>query len=77
MMVISPKNHTGTFLVRQSERISRHFVITLKDYDLTRGYHIKHYRIRFNPRTGKYCVLPDHQFETIPEMIEYYREFFF
>lgn len=72
--MMSPKNCTGTFLVRYSERVPACYVLTVKDYDQERGFHPKNYRIKMDGQTGNYCVVPTASFKTVPELISFYRE---
>lgn len=73
---MSPKNCTGTFIVRPSERIPTFFALTVKDYDRERGFHAKNYRIKTDA-TGFYCIAPTIRFKSVTELISFYRESYY
>lgn len=70
---MSPENCTGTFIVRYSGTIANYFALTIKDYSFKTGYRVKNYRIK-KDASGNFYIYSHVKFNTLPELISYYRE---
>ncbi|XP_052218900.1 tyrosine-protein kinase SRK2-like isoform X2 [Dreissena polymorpha] len=66
----------GSFLVRQGEASPDTLTLSVRDCDELRGYVVKHYKIVTYKRAGKdaYCITPKRMFNSIPELVNHYRE---
>lgn len=45
-LLMSDEESRGTFLVRDSEHNPHGYSVSVKDWDATRGYHVKHYKVK-------------------------------
>lgn len=45
-LLLAEDNPRGTFLVRPSEHNPNGYSLSVKDWEETRGYHVKHYKIK-------------------------------
>ena len=65
---MQPSNGYGSFLVRNSETKPGDFVISIRDIEKARHYKIRRLDV------GGFFVIPQENFETIPELIQYYEK---
>uniref|UniRef100_A0A8C3XJZ0 Tyrosine-protein kinase n=1 Tax=Chelydra serpentina TaxID=8475 RepID=A0A8C3XJZ0_CHESE len=67
-------NLRGTFLIRESETTKGAYSLSIRDWDESKGDHVKHYKIR-KLDNGGYYITTRAQFETIQELVQHYIEF--
>ncbi|XP_041483901.1 tyrosine-protein kinase SRK2-like isoform X2 [Lytechinus variegatus] len=65
-------NSRGTFLVRGSETSPGAYSLSVLDHDDTRGYNVKHYRIR-TLDNGGYYISTRITFKTLRDLVEHYQ----
>ena len=65
---MQPSNGYGSFLVRNSETKPSDFVISIRDIEKVMHYKISRLDV------GGFFVIPQENFETIPELIQYYEK---
>jgi serine/threonine protein kinase len=63
----------GTFLIRNSEQTAGAFSLSIRDSDLVKGDHIKHYKIK-TLDAGGYYVTTKKTFKTLQELVAHYSE---
>ena len=68
MQLLQYFNRQGSFLVRNSETTAGDYSLAVRDTD-----HVRHYRIR-RLDTGGFFVTRRVTFETIQELVEYYKQ---
>lgn len=61
----------GAFLIRFAEHLPGGFSLTMRDYEVERGAHIKHYKIKCLDQGG-YYVTTRQTFNTLPELVAAY-----
>ncbi|KAF7653826.1 hypothetical protein LDENG_00078040 [Lucifuga dentata] len=66
-------NQRGTFLIRESETTKGAYSLSIRDWDDTKGDHVKHYKIR-KLDNGGYYITTRSQFDTVPQLVEHYTE---
>ncbi|XP_005394976.1 PREDICTED: tyrosine-protein kinase Fgr [Chinchilla lanigera] len=71
--LLSPGNPQGAFLIRESETTKGAYSLSIRDWDQTRGDHVKHYKIR-KLDTGGYYITTRAQFESVQELVQHYME---
>jgi tyrosine-protein kinase Src len=70
-LLLSEENARGTFLVRRSEHNPQGFSLSVKDWEETRGYHIKHYKIK-PMDNGGYYIATNQTFSTLQALVQAY-----
>ncbi|XP_058051604.1 tyrosine-protein kinase Fgr isoform X3 [Ahaetulla prasina] len=65
-------NPRGTFLIRESETTKGAYSLSIRDWDETKGDHVKHYKIR-KLDSGGYYITTRTQFETVQHLVQHYR----
>ncbi|XP_023075270.1 tyrosine-protein kinase Fgr isoform X2 [Piliocolobus tephrosceles] len=71
--LLSPGNPQGAFLIRESETTKGAYSLSIRDWDQTRGDHVKHYKIR-KLDTGGYYITTRVQFNSVQELVQHYME---
>ncbi|XP_056154629.1 tyrosine-protein kinase Fgr isoform X2 [Lampris incognitus] len=66
-------NQRGTFLIRESETTKGAYSLSIRDWDDTKGDHVKHYKIR-KLDNGGYYITTRSQFDTVQQLVEHYTE---
>ncbi|KAM6899341.1 tyrosine-protein kinase Fgr isoform 3-T3 [Xenentodon cancila] len=64
-------NQRGTFLIRESETTKGAYSLSIRDWDDTKGDHVKHYKIR-KLDNGGYYITTRSQFVTVQQLVEHY-----
>ncbi|KAM4699569.1 tyrosine-protein kinase Fgr isoform 1-T2 [Discoglossus pictus] len=72
--LLSMGNPRGAFLVRESETSKGAYSLSVRDFDATKGDHVKHYKIR-KLDSGGFYITTRVQFDSVRELIQYYTEF--
>ncbi|XP_063810760.1 tyrosine-protein kinase Fgr isoform X2 [Pseudophryne corroboree] len=67
-------NMPGSFLIRESETTKGAFSLSIRDWDHTKGDHVKHYKVRKIDNGGFY-ITTRAQFDTVQELVQHYKEF--
>ncbi|XP_075051915.1 tyrosine-protein kinase Fgr [Mixophyes fleayi] len=67
-------NMQGSFLIRESETTKGAFSLSIRDWDNTKGDHVKHYKIRKIDNGGFY-ITTRAQFDSVQELVQHYKEF--
>lgn len=71
-LLLQPGNPRGTFLIRNSEQPSTGaYSLSIKDWDSTRGDHVKHYKIKCLDNGG-YYITTRHTFDTLQSLVTVY-----
>ena len=63
----------GTFLIRNSEQTAGAFSLSIRDSDVTKGDHIKHYKIK-TLDAGGYYVTTKKTFNSLQDLVAHYSE---
>uniref|UniRef100_A0A2K5EC45 Tyrosine-protein kinase n=1 Tax=Aotus nancymaae TaxID=37293 RepID=A0A2K5EC45_AOTNA len=71
--LLSSGNPQGAFLIRESETTKGAYSLSIRDWDQTRGDHVKHYKIR-KLDTGGYYITTRVQFDSVQELVQHYME---
>uniref|UniRef100_A0A4W3JFZ5 Tyrosine-protein kinase n=1 Tax=Callorhinchus milii TaxID=7868 RepID=A0A4W3JFZ5_CALMI len=69
--LLSVCNLRGTFLIRESETTKGAYSLSIRDWDDTKGEHVKHYKIR-KLDNGGYYITTRAQFETLQQLVQHY-----
>ncbi|XP_023659656.1 tyrosine-protein kinase Fgr isoform X3 [Paramormyrops kingsleyae] len=64
-------NPRGTFLIRESETTKGAYSLSIRDWDDTKGDHVKHYKIR-KLDNGGYYITTRTQFDTVQQLVQHY-----
>ncbi|XP_073420105.1 tyrosine-protein kinase Fgr [Dendrobates tinctorius] len=72
--LLSEGNTQGSFLIRESETTKGAFSLSIRDWDNTKGDHVKHYKIRKIDNGGFY-ITTRVQFDSVQELVQHYTEF--
>ena len=67
-LLLSKENARGTFLVRHSEHNLDGYSLSVKDWEETRGYHVKHYKIK-PLDNGGYFIATNQIFTTLQALV--------
>lgn len=67
-LLLADENTRGTFLIRNSEHNPNGFSLSVKDWDESRGYHVKHYKIK-PLDNGGYYIATNQTFATLPALV--------
>ncbi|XP_069674291.1 tyrosine-protein kinase Src64B isoform X1 [Periplaneta americana] len=67
-LLLSEDNPRGTFLVRHSEHNPQGYSLSVKDWEETRGYHVKHYKIK-PLDNGGYYIATNQTFATLQALV--------
>ncbi|XP_049957536.1 tyrosine-protein kinase Src64B isoform X2 [Schistocerca serialis cubense] len=70
-LLMDDENIRGTFLVRYSEHNPNGFSLSVKDWEETRGYHVKHYKIKPLDNGGFY-IATNQTFPTLQSLVMAY-----
>lgn len=70
-LLLVEENCRGTFLVRPSEHNRNGFSLSVKDWEETRGHHVKHYRIKPLDNGGFY-IATNKTFDSLTELVNAY-----
>lgn len=70
-MLLAEENPRGTFLVRPSEHNPNGYSLSVKDWEETRGYHVKHYKIK-PLDNGGYYIATNQTFPSLPALVMAY-----
>ena len=73
LLLNSPEYPRGTFLIRNSEQTAGAFSLSIRDSDLSKGDHIKHYKIK-TLDAGGYYVTTKKTFKSLQELVAHYSE---
>lgn len=68
---MSGDNSRGTFLIRDSEHNPNGYSLSVKDWEESRGYHVKHYKIKPLDKGGFY-IATSHTFPTLQSLVTAY-----
>ncbi|XP_023587841.1 tyrosine-protein kinase Fgr isoform X3 [Trichechus manatus latirostris] len=71
--LLSPGNPQGAFLIRESETTKGAYSLSIRDWDQTKGDHVKHYKIR-KLDTGGFYITTRAQFNSVQELVRHYTE---
>ncbi|KAK7573343.1 hypothetical protein V9T40_010534 [Parthenolecanium corni] len=70
-LLMSGDNSRGTFLIRESEHDLHGFSLSIKDWEETRGYHVKHYKIKPMDKGG-FFIAASHTFPSLQLLVTAY-----
>ncbi|XP_015587469.1 tyrosine-protein kinase Src64B isoform X3 [Cephus cinctus] len=70
-LLLVEENPRGTFLVRPSEHNPRGYSLSVKDWEESRGHHVKHYKIKPLDNGGFY-IATNQTFPTLPALVMAY-----
>ncbi|UYV81745.1 hypothetical protein LAZ67_20002184 [Cordylochernes scorpioides] len=70
-MLLLPSNPRGTFLIRNSEQPSGAYSLSIRDWDPSKGDHVKHYKLKTLDNGGFY-VTTKKTFPTLQDLVTYY-----
>jgi hypothetical protein len=70
-LLLSEENARGTYLVRRSEHNPDGYSLSVKDWEETRGYHVKHYKIK-PLDNGGYYIATNQVFSTLQALVSAY-----
>ena len=70
-LLLAEENPRGTFLVRPSEHNPNGFSLSVKDWEDSRGYHVKHYRIK-PLDNGGYYIATNQTFPSLQALVMAY-----
>lgn len=70
-LLLANENPRGTFLVRPSEHNPNGFSLSVKDWEESRGYHVKHYKIK-PLDNGGYYIATNQTFPSLPALVMAY-----
>lgn len=70
-LLLLEENPRGTFLVRYSEHNPNGFSLSVKDWEESRGYHVKHYKIK-PLDNGGYYIATNQTFTTLQALVAAY-----
>ncbi|TRY67999.1 hypothetical protein DNTS_007248 [Danionella cerebrum] len=73
LLLSTPNNPRGTYLIRESETTKGAFSLSIRDWDDVKGDHVKHYKIR-KLDSGGYYITTRAQFETLQQLVQHYTE---
>ncbi|XP_053201988.1 tyrosine-protein kinase Fyn-like [Panonychus citri] len=63
----------GTFLIRNSEQTAGAYSLSIRDWESSKGDHVKHYKIK-TLDNGGYFVTTRKTFPTLQDLVDYYSE---
>lgn len=63
----------GTFLIRNSEQTAGAYSLSIRDWEATKGDHVKHYKIK-TLDNGGYYVTTRKTFPTLQDLVDHYSE---
>lgn len=72
-LLLMESNQRGTFLVRNSQQNAADFSLSLRDFDDSKGIHVKHYRVKAAENTG-FFITTKMTFPTLEELVLFYME---
>ncbi|EEC10596.1 tyrosine kinase, putative, partial [Ixodes scapularis] len=72
-MLLLASNPRGTFLIRNSEQTTGAFSLSIRDFEPTKGEHVKHYKVKAMDNGG-FFVTTKKTFATLQELVSYYVE---
>lgn len=72
-MLMLASNPRGTFLIRNSEQTTGAFSLSIRDFEPTKGDHVKHYKVK-TMDSGGFFVTTKKTFSALQELISYYME---
>ena len=72
-LLLAEKNKIGTFLIRPSEQTSNGYTLFVKDWDNSRSFHIKHYKIKPSEDATFFFIVTNRKFSSIAELIAAYK----
>lgn len=70
-LLLAEDNPRGTFLVRPSEHNPNGYSLSVKDWEETRGYHVKHYKIK-PMDNGSYYIATNQIFPSLQALVMAY-----
>lgn len=70
--LLARENEAGVFLIRESETCPGSYVLSLRDYDATKGDCVKHYKMR-NMDDGGVYIAVRRTFKSIIDLVEHYK----
>lgn len=70
--LLAKGNEVGVFLIRESETCPGSYVLSIRDYDQTKGDCVKHYKMR-NMDNGGVYIAARRQFNSILELVDHYK----
>lgn len=70
-LLLAEDNPRGTFLVRPSEHNPNGYSLSVKDWEETRGYHVKHYKIK-PMDNGNYYIATNQIFPSLQALVMAY-----
>ncbi|KAG5682067.1 hypothetical protein PVAND_011450 [Polypedilum vanderplanki] len=70
-LLLARENTKGTFLIRPSEQFNNRFSLSVKDFDRSRGYHVKHYKIK-PKENGHYYIASTQTFPDLASLVAAY-----
>lgn len=72
-LLLSGDHPQGTFLIRNSEQTAGAYSLSIRDFETTKGSHVKHYKIK-TLDAGGYFVTTRKTFNTLQELVSHYTE---
>jgi len=66
-LLMSEDEPRGTFLVRDSEHNPAGYSLSVKDWEQSRGYHVKHYKVK--PCETGFFIATNQTFPTLPALV--------
>ena len=75
-LLLAEENPRGTFLIRPSEHNVHGFSLSVKDWEESRGYHVKHYKIK-PLDNGGYFIATNQTFPSLPALVMAYTSNYF
>lgn len=72
-LLMTRGNLRGTFLLRMSEQASHGYSLSIRDWDQSKGEHVKHYRIKVTD-TGGYYITSSQAFRTLNDLVDAYKK---
>ncbi|KAF6202853.1 hypothetical protein GE061_003258 [Apolygus lucorum] len=70
-LLMAEEEPRGTYLIRDSEHNPSGYSLSVKDWEQSRGYHVKHYKIK-PAADGGYFIAANQIFATLPALVQAY-----
>lgn len=70
-LLLAEEEPRGTYLIRDSEHNPSGYSLSVKDWEQSRGYHVKHYKIK-PAADGGYFIAANQIFATLPALVQAY-----
>ncbi|KAK3090929.1 hypothetical protein FSP39_015809 [Pinctada imbricata] len=73
-LLLTPGNDPGTYLIRESETSPGNYVLSVRDYEQTKGDTVRHYKIRNMDNKAGYYIAARRVMSSLPELISHYTD---